>query len=401
MSQYLINKRIVLGVTGSIAAYKSAELARRLREAGAEVRVVMTEHAKAFITPLTMQAVSGQPVHDDLFDLQAEAAMGHIALARWAEVILIAPASADCLARLAHGQATDLLSTLCLATRAPLVVAPAMNQAMWQHTRTQHNVQVLQNEGVIFLGPDAGNQACGDVGPGRMLEPTAIIAELATLLAPQSLDGKTVVITAGPTQEAIDPIRYLSNHSSGKMGYALAQAAYRAGATVILISGPTALAKPFGVTCLSVKTANEMLDAVMKHSNECDIFIAVAAVADYRSETIAKEKIHKQAETLQLNLVRNPDIVHEVSQLAKKPFIVGFAAETEDVVLNAKAKRLRKNMDIIIANQVGEDKAMGMDDNTVTVIDANESLSLPCMSKPALAQELITIIANKFKQRSS
>lgn len=401
MSQYLTNKQIVLGITGSIAAYKSAELARRLREAGAIVRVVMTNHAKSFITPLTMQAVSGLPVHDDLFDLQAEAAMGHIELARWADVILIAPASADCLARLAHGQAGDLLSTLCLATRAPIVLAPAMNQAMWQHTRTQHNVQVLTEQGVIFFGPHAGDQACGDVGPGRMVEPLEIMNQLNQLFVPPVLAGKTVLLTAGPTQEAIDPVRYLSNHSSGKMGYALAVAARNAGATVILISGPVQLPPPAGITVIPVISADEMLDSVMKHQSACDIFMAVAAVADYRSKTFSTIKIHKQADSMELMLERNPDIVQTVGQLPEKPFIVGFAAETEDVIARAKAKRVNKNMDIIIANEVGKHLAMGMEENEVSVIDATETLSLPKMLKTDLAQQLITLIANKFNQRKS
>ncbi len=317
MNHFLKNKQILLGVTGSIAAYKSPDLVRRLREVGATVRVVMTENAKRFITPLTMQAVSGNPVHDDLFDLHAEAAMGHIELARWADVILIAPASADFIARLANGNASDLLSTLCLATSAPIMLSPAMNQGMWQHTLTQENIQALEDKKVHILGTNKGSQACGDVGPGRMLEPVEIREKLNDLFATGELAGLKVLVTAGPTHEAIDPVRFITNGSSGKMGYALAEAAREAGAGVTLISGPVSLPHPERMECISVVSAQEMYDEVMRKVSEYDIFLAVAAVGDYRSQTVAEQKIHKQDAAMQLVLERNPDIVSSVGQIAE------------------------------------------------------------------------------------
>lgn len=396
----LKHKHILLGVTGSIAAYKSADLVRRLREAGASVRVAMTENAKRFITPLTMQAVSGYPVHDDLFDVHAEAAMGHIQLARWADLILIAPATADFMARLAHGEADDLLTTLCLATQAPIAVAPAMNQGMWKHTLTQDNLQVLQKKNIRIMGPTQGSQACGDMGPGRMLEPIDIIKEVNELFATNTLSGVRVVITAGPTHEAIDPVRYITNGSSGKMGYALAAAAREAGASVTLISGPVSLLVPEQIECISVVSAADMHKAVMRQVKDCDIFLAVAAVADYRSQTIAKQKIHKGEMQLQLTLERNPDIVASVAALTPPPFIVGFAAETENVIEQARSKRKQKNMDMIIANQVGGDLGIGSDDNAVTVITEHHETFLPIAHKHQLARQLIQIIAGQFKQRT-
>jgi phosphopantothenoylcysteine decarboxylase/phosphopantothenate--cysteine ligase len=400
LTKFLVNKQILLGVTGSIAAYKSADLVRRLREAGAFVRVAMTENAKRFITPLTMQAVSGHPVHDDLFDLQAEAAMGHIELSRWADLIIIAPASADFISRLAAGSGEDLLSAICLAAPSPILVAPAMNQGMWQSAFTQHNIQILKQKDIPILGPADGSQACGDVGLGRMLEPAEIVKQASDFFATGVLSGLKVVITAGPTREPIDPIRFMTNGSSGKMGYALAQAAYESGAHVCLISGPVNLTKPNNIDCTEVQTAEEMYQAVMRKIPECDIFLAVAAVSDYRSEVISTQKIPKTEAGLSLSLLRNKDIVADVGKLAKKPFIVGFAAETQNVIENAKAKRLRKNMDMIIANEVSANLGMNVDDNSVTVIDAQREISLPLMSKQKLARQLIQMISEQFNERA-
>lgn len=397
MEPFLINKQVILGVTGGIAAYKSADLARRLREAGAEVRVVMTQKAKEFITPLTMQAVSGNSVHDDLFDLKAEAAMGHIELARWADVILIAPASADCMARLEHGEANDLLTTLCLATKAPIVLAPAMNQGMWKNTHTQENLQALQAKGIHFFGPGEGSQACGDVGPGRMLEPLEIVTRLSALFATGSLAGKQVVITAGPTREAIDPVRYISNASSGKMGYAIAEAAVAAGAIVTLISGPVSLAAPARVKLINVVSAQQMLDSVMANVEHCDIFFSVAAVTDYRCKDVAAQKL-KKTEALNLMLEQNPDIVASVANLKNKPFVVGFAAETENLLENAKTKLKNKKLDVIVANQVGENLGIGTDENSVTVLWDNQQRELATMSKQKCARELVALVAELYKQ---
>jgi len=393
MASSLANKHILLGVTGSIAAYKSADLVRRLRDAGAVVRVAMTEHAKQFITPLTMQAVSAHPVHDNLFDLNAEAAMGHIELARWADLILIAPATADCMARMAEGRADDLLTAVCLASRARVAIAPAMNQEMWHHTHTQKNLQVLHEKNIVVLGPAAGVQACGDIGLGRMLEPTDIVEQVGALFVTGALAGKKVIVTAGPTHEPIDPVRYIANQSSGKMGFALAQAAYEAGAQVTLITGPVALPLPLHMQTINVTTAMQMHEAVMQHVTECDLFIGVAAVADYRSDHIAEQKLHKTNDHMTLQLVRNPDIIGAVSQLTNRPFVVGFAAETENVLEQARAKRLRKGMDVIIANQIGAGRGMGANENEVTVITDTNEIALPEMNKQQLARELIEIIS--------
>ncbi len=397
MTQFLANKHILLGVTGSIAAYKSAELVRRLRDAGAVVRVAMTENAKRFITPLTMQAVSGNPVHDDLFDLNAEAAMGHIELARWADLILVAPATADFMARVSEGHADDLLTAVCLASRARVAIAPAMNQGMWHHTLTQTNLQALRQKSMIVLGPASGSQACGDIGMGRMLESTEIVEQVSALFATGALAGQKVVITAGPTHEAIDPVRYISNYSSGKMGYALAQAAHEAGAQVTLISGPVQLPLPMHMQVISVTSAAEMHEAVMKQMSDCDIFMAVAAVADYRPQTTSPQKLHKTDEHMTLQLERNIDIVSAVTNLPNKPFVVGFAAETENVVEQARAKRTRKKMDMIIANKVGDGCGMGTDDNEVTVITAEAETVLPLVAKQKIARELIELIVQEQK----
>lgn len=392
----LANKRILLGVTGGIAAYKSAELIRRLRDLGVEIQVVMTTAAQEFITPLTLQALSGNPVHTDLLDPKAEAGMGHIQLARWADLILVAPATADFLARLTQGIANDLLSSICLATRAPLAVAPAMNQGMWHNQATQDNLQVLKDRGFFILGPDSGSQACGEIGLGRMLDVPDLIAELASCFMTDSLSGKKLVITAGPTREALDPVRYLSNHSSGKMGYALAQAAVEAGASVTLISGPTHLPCPDRVNRVSVTSALEMLAASESALNGCDIFIAAAAVADYRPAQIATDKIKKtESDQLQLSLVKNPDIVARVAQSPNRPaFVMGFAAETQDLLQHAQDKLVRKHLDMIAANNVSSPEiGFNSDDNQISLITKGQVQDLPRASKMALAQMIIARIA--------
>jgi phosphopantothenoylcysteine decarboxylase / phosphopantothenate---cysteine ligase len=391
---HLSNRHILLGVTGGIAAYKAAELVRRLQDQGAAVRVVMTRAAQEFITPLTLQALSGNAVHTDLLDPAAEAAMGHIELARWADLVLIAPASADFIARLAHGRADDLLTTLCLATPAPIAVAPAMNQGMWRDAATQSNIAVLRTRDVAVLGPAEGSQACGDVGPGRLLEPDRLAALAADLFPSRLLDGKQVLITAGPTREALDPVRYISNHSSGKMGFALAQAAVDAGAQVTLIAGPVALATPERVARVDVESAQQMFDAVMTRLTNCDVFIAAAAVADYRPVQVAAEKIKKQAEEMVITLVRNPDIVASVAQTRPKPFTVGFAAETQRVNEYARDKLERKSLDMIIANDVAAPGiGFNSDNNAVTVLWRDGELTIGERSKTLLARELILSIA--------
>ncbi|MFZ5533877.1 MAG: bifunctional phosphopantothenoylcysteine decarboxylase/phosphopantothenate--cysteine ligase CoaBC [Pseudomonadota bacterium] len=402
MNSALLPQRILLGVTGGIAAYKSAELVRRLRERGAEVQVVMTESATAFITPLTLQALSGRAVRTSLMDPQAEAAMSHIELARWADCILIAPASADFIARLAHGLADDLLSTICLASEAPLVIAPAMNRVMWQHPATQANCAVLAARGVQLLGPAEGEQACGEVGAGRMLEPMALVEALNVPPPAIDLRGLTVLVTAGPTREPLDPVRFLTNRSSGKMGYAVAEAARDAGADVILVSGPVHLAAPAGVTCLRVETAQAMRAAVLQHIAAADLFIAAAAVADYRPVTRAADKIKKNGEPLTLSLEPTPDILAEVAGRPDRPFTVGFAAETERLAEYAEAKRRRKNLDMIAANQV-DDRGLGFDsdDNALTVFWSGGSLALPRQSKRALASALLAVIAERMGRISA
>lgn len=391
----ITHKHILLGITGSIAAYKSADLVRRLREHGAQVRVVMTIAATTFITPLTLQALSGQAVHTQLLD--AQAAMSHIELARWAEVILIAPASADFLAKLAYGHADDLLTTLCLATQAPIIVAPAMNQQMWQAQITQENCQRLQQRGIQFLGPARGAQACGETGAGRMLEPLELLQALETLWAPGLLSGHQVFITAGPTREDIDPVRFISNRSSGRMGYALAHAAQALGAEVTLISGPVALTPPAKVKTIAVYSAQDMFNAVMAEISNCHIFIATAAVADYRPQYKATEKLKKQASPLALPLEPTVDILAQVTQRPNPPFSVGFAAETQDLAHYAQDKLQRKKLNMIAANQVDiEDIGFDSENNALTVFWPEGSLNLPKASKLELAQQLMALIVEHY-----
>ena len=396
----LTNKRILLGITGGIAAYKSAELVRALKTAGADVRVVMTQGAKEFITPLTLQALSGNPVHHSLLDPEAEAGMGHIELAKWADRILVAPASANFIARFAAGMGSDLLSTLCLATTAPISLAPAMNQAMWADETTQANLEKLlklKPNTLSIWGPDQGEQACGDVGPGRMLEPQALAQLLAESFRAGSLSGKTVMITAGPTREAIDPVRYISNHSSGKMGYALAEAARDAGAKVILVSGPVSLATPERLTRVSVTSADDMLNAVMSRLDQVDIFIGAAAVADYRPESRAEQKIKKHDDAMHIYLVKNPDIIATVAAQPNKPFTVGFAAETQNVIEYAQGKLAKKNLNLVIANDVSRsDIGFNSDENHVTLVARDEQIELPQASKAQVSRDIIAEIAKRL-----
>jgi phosphopantothenoylcysteine decarboxylase/phosphopantothenate--cysteine ligase len=412
----LTGLRILLGVTGGIAAYKTPELVRRLRDRGAEVQVVMTANAHRFVTPVTLQAVSGRPVRDGLWDAAAEAAMGHIELARWADLLLVAPATADTLARLAQGRADDLLTTLRLATEAPVVLAPAMNHVMWLHPATQRNVAILVADGCSVLGPDHGPQACGEFGPGRMMEPDALCAALEVHAsrprgdapAPQaaaggSLAGRHVVVTAGPTREAIDPVRYISNHSSGKQGYAIAAAAAAAGAHVTLVSGPVALAPPAGVALISVTSAVEMRDAVAALLPGCAIFVGVAAVADYRPGAPAAEKIKKTPANrgaMTLELIENPDIIAGVAAGSPRPFVVGFAAETHEALAHAREKRQRKGMDMIVVNDVSRsDIGFNADENAVTIISAKGEERLPKGPKAAIAAAIVDRIALHYVDR--
>jgi phosphopantothenoylcysteine decarboxylase/phosphopantothenate--cysteine ligase len=393
-------RRILLGVTGGIAAYKSAELVRQLKKAGHEVRVVMTRGAEAFVTPLTYQALSGEPVRTSLLDPEAEAGMGHIELAKWADQVVIAPASADFIARLAQGMADDLLTTVCCATEAPIAVVPAMNQAMWSNGRTQRNIRLLEEDPQVELwGPDQGAQACGDTGPGRMLEPEDIFG-LIDQGSDGVLFGKTVVITAGPTREPIDPVRYISNHSSGKMGYALASAASKAGARVILVSGPVALAPPAGVDVRPVTTAEDMLREASNAVDEgCDLFIATAAVADYRPETCAGDKIKKSSEAMSLSLVRNPDTLATIAGRDDAPFTVGFAAETTDVASYATDKMQRKKLNMIVANDVSAPGlGFNSDNNAVTVFWPGGQASIGPDSKTNIARELVAMISEHLGQ---
>ncbi|EZQ18261.1 phosphopantothenoylcysteine decarboxylase [Halopseudomonas bauzanensis] len=399
--QRLLNKQVVLGISGGIAAYKSAELVRRLKDAGADVRVVMTRAAHEFITPLTLQALSGNPVHGDLLDPAAEAAMGHIELARWADLVLIAPATADLMARLATGRGDDLLTTLVLATDAPIALAPAMNQAMWRDPATQANLQTLLQRDIKVYGPAAGEQACGDIGPGRMLEPTEIAARCAECFERGLLIGRHVLINAGPTREAIDPVRYLSNHSSGKMGFALAEAAAEAGARVTLVAGPVNLPTPPRVDRVDVTSAAEML-AACEAALPADLFIASAAVADYRPASCAPGKLKKETDSdagMTLTLIRNPDILATLAGHAQRPgFCVGFAAETDDVLGYASDKLTRKNLDLIVANDVSQPGiGFNADDNAVTLIDRSLAPQpLPRASKHKLARQLIAVIADRL-----
>ena len=400
--QRLQRKRIVLGVGGGIAAYKSAELIRRLRDQGAEVRVVMTRAAREFITPLTLQALSGHPVFNDLLDPAAEAAMGHIELARWADLILVAPATADLMARLAQGLADDLLTTLVLASDAPLALAPAMNQAMWRDPATQANAERLAGRGMRLFGPGAGSQACGDSGPGRMLEADELAQRAADCFERGLLTGRRVLITAGPTREAIDPVRYVSNHSSGKMGFALAEAAAEAGAAVTLVSGPVHLPTPQRVARIDVVSARDML-AACEGAMPCDILIAAAAVADYRPEAVASQKMKKDPgsdDGLTLRLVRNPDILATLAARTDRPFSVGFAAETEHLLDYAARKLKSKNLDLIVANDVANPQiGFNSEDNAVSVIDrALQATRFEQASKGQIARQLIAFIAARYHQ---
>lgn len=393
-------RQILLGVTGGIAAYKSPDLVRRLMERGADVQVVMSRGAQQFVTALTFQAVSGRPVRADLWDEAAEAAMGHIELARWANEIVIAPATAEFIARLAHGFADDLLTTLCLATTAPITLAPAMNRQMWVNAATQANVRLLKERGVRILGPASGEQACGEVGVGRMLEPTEIADEVFTTRgAPGVLQGLKVVVTAGPTRERIDPVRFISNRSSGKMGYAVADAARQAGADVVLVSGPVQIPTPRGVERIEVECADEMLKAVQQSIGGAHIFIAAAAVSDYRAREVAGEKIKKTSDTMTLTLARAPDVLATISRSGSPPFLVGFAAETENVERNALAKLTGKNLDMIAANKVGDGLAFDKDENALTVYWNGGKRELSLSSKTALAHQLIELIAERYRAR--
>jgi phosphopantothenoylcysteine decarboxylase/phosphopantothenate--cysteine ligase len=398
----LVHKRVVLGVTGGIAAYKSADLARRLQEAGADVRVVMTQAATEFITPLTMQAVSGHPVHLHMLDAEAESGMGHIELARWADVVLVAPASANFVAKLAHGRADDLLSTLCLATEAHLAIAPAMNQQMWQNAATQANLSTVRKNSVVVFGPANGSQACGEVGPGRMLEPTELVLLTSELFATGSLDGARVVVTAGPTWEAIDPVRGITNRSSGRMGYAVAEAAAEAGARVVLVSGPVALPDPPHMTVMRVTSGQEMHATVHEHISHCDIFIGVAAVCDYRPKRTAAQKIKKGADTMTIELVKNEDILASVAALTPAPFTVGFAAETENVERYARVKLKDKAVDLIAANDVGaKESGFESDYNRLLLVDQHGVVELPRQHKTQLARALIEHVAQRYHAKSA
>jgi phosphopantothenoylcysteine decarboxylase/phosphopantothenate--cysteine ligase len=405
--QILQGKKILLGISGGIAAYKTPELVRRLKDEGADIRVVMTEGAKAFITPLTLQAVSANAVADSLLDTQAELAMGHIELAKWADFILIAPATADIMAKIAAGLANDLLTTLCLATAAPVFIAPAMNQQMWHNPATQNNINTLTEWGYTFFGPGAGEQACGDVGLGRMLDVDELIDltcqkvsalnnnETNTPIA-QPLAGQKWLITAGPTREAIDPVRYISNHSSGKMGFAIASAAQQLGADVTIISGPVNIATPVHCHKVSVISAIDMHQQAMTLAPEANVFVACAAVADYRIDHIASEKIKKSHDTMQLNLIKNPDIVADIAALSNRPFTVGFAAETQDVEHYARGKLARKNLDMIAANNVASaGQGFNSDDNALTVFTTDDEKVLPLTSKSELAKQLVQYIQQK------
>jgi phosphopantothenoylcysteine decarboxylase / phosphopantothenate---cysteine ligase len=390
-------RNILLGVSGGIAAYKACELVRRLRDARCEVRVVMTRAATAFVTPLTFQALSGQPVRSDLLDAEAESGMDHIALARWADRVVVAPATADLMARLAAGMADDLLTTLCLATEAPILLAPAMNRVMWEHPATRANVDLLRARGLQMIGPESGSQACGELGAGRMAEPATILdALLGTGTGP--LSGRRVLITAGPTHEPIDPVRFIGNRSSGRMGVALAAAARDAGADVWLVHGPMAVAAPAGVRTLPVETAEAMRASVLDHLDGVDLFIAAAAVADYRPREAAGQKLRKDAPTLSLELVRNPDILAEVAARQPRPFVVGFAAETTDLRANALGKLERKNLDMIAANDVSAGRAIGREDNALTVFWPGGEQRFPEQPKHQLAHALIRLIAGRMQR---
>ncbi|MGC2518625.1 MAG: bifunctional phosphopantothenoylcysteine decarboxylase/phosphopantothenate--cysteine ligase CoaBC [Burkholderiales bacterium] len=393
----LSGKRILLGISGGIAAYKSAELTRLFIKAGADVQAVMTQAACGFITPATLQALSAKPVFSDMWDSRVPDNMGHIELSRDRDFIVVAPASADFLAKLANGLADDLLSTLCLARRCPLAVAPAMNVEMWQNAATQRNVERLCADGIGILGPAAGDQACGETGMGRMLEPHEILTEVAAAFGPKLLQGKKVLVTAGPTYEPIDTVRGVTNLSSGKMGYAVAQAAAEAGARVTLVSGTTALATPAGVERIDVLTAREMHQAVMARASKADVFIAVAAVADYHAVAPQSHKIKRGAGNINIELAPNPDILAEVAVLPKVPFCVGFAAETENLKANAQAKRKKKKIPLLAANLAQE--AFGKDTNALTLFDDRGIHELPRAPKIVLARQLVAHIAKMLPKK--
>ena len=399
----LAGKKIVLGVSGGIAAYKTPELVRRLRDRGAEVRVAMTEGAKAFITPLSLQAVSGYPVSDSLLDPAAEAAMGHIELGKWADLVILAPATADLIARVTAGMANDLVTTICLATPSPVAVVPAMNQQMYRNAATQHNLSVLAARGVQLWGPDSGSQACGDVGPGRMLDPLAIVDLAAAHFSPvKTLQHLNIMITAGPTQELLDPVRYITNKSSGKMGFAIAAAAARLGANVTLVSGPVSLPTPAGVKRVDVVTALEMEAAVQAQVQSQQIFIGCAAVADYRAATVADEKIKKQGDEITIKMVKNPDIVAGVAALnTNRPYVVGFAAETNNVEEYARQKRIRKNLDLICANDVSDaNQGFNSDSNALHLFWQDGDKVLPLERKALLGQLLLDEIVTRYDEKN-
>ncbi len=391
--------RVLLGVTGGIAAYKSPDLVRRLRERGAEVRVILSPGAARLVSPLVFQAVSGQPVRSDPWDAQAEAAMGHIELARWAELIVIAPATANILAELAGGHAGGLLTTCCLASSAPLYLAPAMNQAMWQHPATQENCARLRARGVHFIGPDDGGQACGDTGPGRMVEPERIAGELLTARAAAAgaLQGLRVLVSAGPTREPIDPVRFVSNRSSGRMGFAVAEAAAAAGARCTLLAGPVALATPPGVERVDVETAAEMYAEAMRRAPDTDIYIGAAAISDYRPSEVQPQKIKKRSERLALEMVRSEDVLAAVAALDNGPFTVGFAAETEKLEEHARAKLMGKQLDMIVANLVGENLGFDCPDNEALVLWHGGRQPLTKCAKPELARRIIALVAERYR----
>ena len=393
----LRQRRILIGVTGGIAAYKICELVRRLRDLEAEVRVVMTEGATHFVTPTTFQALSGQPVRVSLWDEAGEAAMGHIELAKWAERVLIAPASADTIARLAHGAADDLLSTVILATAAPVYVAPAMNQQMWANLAVQANIGTLRVRGVGILGPADGDQACGDIGSGRMLEPHELRDALVASFGPQPLKGRTVVVSAGPTYEDIDPVRFIGNRSSGRMGFAVAAAAHDAGANVLLVAGPVSLPTPPGVSRIDVRSARQMHDAVLRATEGADIYIGAAAVGDYRPMDVADHKLKKtDGAPLRLELTENPDIIAALAARTPRPWLVGFAAETRELAGYAQEKLRRKGLDMIAANDVGAGRGFEVPDNALHVYWRDGDLALPMLPKPELARRLVAHIAEHF-----
>lgn len=395
--QILQDKKIVLGISGGIAAYKTPELVRRLKDQGADIRVVMTEGAKAFITPLTLQAVSGNHVADSLLDTQAELAMGHIELAKWADLIIIAPATADIIARISAGMANDLLTTICLATSAPIAIAPAMNQQMWHAAATQANVTTLTERNLQIWGPGSGEQACGDLGLGRMLDVDELVALTCDFFSDKYLQGQHWIITAGPTREAIDPVRYISNHSSGKMGYAIAHAALRAGAKVTLISGPVNLSAPVGCQLISVTSAEEMHQAALNIAPQGTTFVACAAVADYRVANIANQKIKKNNDAMHLELVKNHDIVADVARLPNRPFMVGFAAETQNVEEYARGKLISKNLNLIAANNVAKSgQGFNSDDNALTLYSAIDKTEIPLENKQIIAQKLVSLINQHY-----